>query len=152
MVLLTAGMTEQMMASQMGRPHQTREDVAVLEEPAAATAFLLGSGLELEQTLDFKQQQAEGQGQGQVGAGLGVQDGEVEVAGSWGDEWRWRKRTNLMSALERVRRMWLWRTGLSAGRVQLERGRVEVDPTRELPVEYLDLLWEVVLVRRGARD
>ena len=144
MVLLSSGMTEQMMASQMGRPHQTREDLAVLEEPAAATAFLLGSGLQLEETLGFNGQQQE-----QAGS---EEEGAVEVAGSWGDEWRWRKRTNLMSALERVRRMWLWRTGLSAGRVQLERGRVDVEPTRELPLEYLDLVWEVVQVRKGMRQ
>lgn len=136
MVLLANGVLEQMVASQMHRPGQSSGEVAVLEEPAAATAYLLASGCSLGQTLGFgawsvqEQQEAE----------------EEEVAGRWGEEWRWRKRSSIVSAMNRVRRMLVWRTGLAASRVQLAAGEVEVDAASQLPREYLDLLWEVVQV------
>jgi hypothetical protein len=50
--------------------------------------------------------------------------------------------------MNRVRRMLVWRSGLAASRVQLAAGEVEVDAARQLPREYLDLLWEVVQVRQ----
>lgn len=65
---------------------------------------------------------------------------------SAGDVPKWRKRMPVMSALDRVKRMMLWRAGQSAFRCHADVGLLEVE-FKDLPKEYQDLLGEVVQVR-----
>jgi GNAT superfamily N-acetyltransferase len=113
------------------RSHTGKGDSGITEEPAAATALLLS-------------------GAAAAGAGAAASAAAAELGpGHSAEEPRWRKRSSYMSAVERVKRTVLWRASQAVARAHQGRGVPDVGSPLELPIEFRQLLEEVVQVRWG---
>ena len=121
MVLASPGMLEQQLGGQ--RSHTGKGDSGVTEEPAAATALLLS---------------------GARAAAASAAADALGPAAACEEEPRWRKRSSFMSAVERVKRMLLWRASAAAARGHQADGRPEVGDLLAVPLPLRALLAEAV--------
>ncbi|KAF8058035.1 proteasome activator subunit 4 [Scenedesmus sp. PABB004] len=123
LLLMCPGVLEQALG---GQGRHGKDEGAIIDEPAAATAFILAA--------------SGGSGAGGAGGGFAQSFAEAEArmhdaldaeraaqggaavaagrpgAGSWGTEWRWRRRASPLAVLERLRRMLLWRCAQAAAK------------------------------------
>ncbi|KAF6261252.1 hypothetical protein COO60DRAFT_1625449, partial [Scenedesmus sp. NREL 46B-D3] len=144
LLLMSPGMLEQAVGGQ-GRAGG-KDDGAITDEPSAATAYLLAWGSSSSSSSEDAaagvtgDDAADGAADGFVGqlmreearvhreaasaraaAAAGTEDEAAEhssrpAAGSWGSDWRWRRRTSPMTVMDRLRRMLLWRCAQAAAK------------------------------------
>ncbi len=113
--------------NQTNDSHTGKGDSSITEEPAAATALLLS-------------------GAAAGGAGAAATAAAALGAGGADEEPRWRKRSSYMSAVERVKRLVLWRASQAVARGHQGTGVPEVAAVEEVPGAFRLLLAEVVEV------
>jgi hypothetical protein len=204
LLLMSPGMLEQAVGGQ-GRSGG-KDDGAITDEPAAATAYLMawGSGgiagseggipssagvlganastaaaaagddgesfvgALMKEEVRVHEEAAAARAAAAAGTADALQPGQPSssssvrpAAGSWGSEWRWRRRSSPMSVIDRLRRMLLWRCAQAAAKaappasseckpvLPSEAAAGSASPAgavrlQQLPQEYLELFLELL--------
>lgn len=167
LLLMCPGMLEQALGGQ-GR-QGGKDDGAIIDEPAAATAYILAaqgaaqvnsttgsgsSGDKFTKAFDDDEQRVHAEtAEVLEAAGADSSSQQPPGAGSWGSDWRWRRRTSPIAVMDRIRRMLLWRCAQAASRsgppvaaaspVAAAAAQVRLE---QLPQEYLDLFRELLVL------
>jgi hypothetical protein len=150
LLLMCPGMLEQALGGQ-GR-QGGKDDGAIIDEPAAATEFLLaragataggdcgdgGDFLAAFQAAEAAAHQLDmAAGSDAAGSNLAAQQQQqpqqLPGPGSWGSDWRWRRRSSALGVLDRLRRMLLWRCAQASGKA----GPVGCAPNTPVPLSML---------------